>query len=68
MFKRIATGDSGRPVVLSEFNDAETIAMEHILCLAKQNLDSRRLSKRERLITEIMIEEQCKAYGIEPIE
>ena len=65
MFNRIATGDTGRPVVLSEFNGDEHMAMERILQLATENLSSRQLSKRDTLLTTMMIQELFKVYEIE---
>ena len=65
MFNRIATGDSGQPVVLSEFNQAEKLAMEHILCIAKLHIETRRLGKTDLQLTELMIDQLAKVYEIE---
>lgn len=70
MFKRIATGDSGEPVVLAELNEFEKASLTRILRLAEEHLDEIRYPKvgSRRMLAESMIMEMRRIFEVTPPE
>lgn len=68
MFRKIGTDDKGKPVVLCEFNGAETSAMERILWAAQISLVDLRMSETDSIVTRMMIDALYKTFGIEKPE
>jgi hypothetical protein len=66
-FGKIGTGLSGTPLVLSEFNETERVALALILNLAVKHLDDLPMPKLRgrRGITESMISELRRVHEIE---
>ena len=64
MFKRIGTGESGKPLVLCELNDTEHDALEVILRLATLDLNKYPLSARRESSVRAMISGLCESFEV----